>query len=691
MSDQLLPVRIGVDVGGTFTDLVLLDERTGHIAYHKTPSTPGDPSTAIAVGVEELLHREGVAASRVAYVGHGTTVATNMVIERRGAKTAVVTTRGFRDVLEIARQTRPHLYDYTQSRPPPLASRALRFEINERLDALGDVLVPICESEVDALIEDLKTIGDVGAVAVCFLHSYRNPVHEQHLVQRIADALPHLYVCRSSDVLAEFREFERTSTTVMNAYVGPRMRHYMEQLTARLADIGVQVAPLTMQSNGGLMSADAVRAYPVRTCLSGPAAGVVAAGALSVAAGVPGLIAFDVGGTSTDVSLVIDGKPATTAEREVAGYPVRSAMVDVHVIGAGGGSIARVDEAGGLKVGPRSAGADPGPVAYGRGGEWVTLTDANVVLGRLNPQSLLGGRMQVDAEVARAALREQIAQPLGISLEAAALGIIEVAVANIARAIRSVSTARGYDPATMALLAYGGAGPVHAVSVAREVQGSRVIVPVEPGTLCARGILLSNLNTDFVRTVMSAATAAGWQQLQGFLKVLCTEADAWLNHEQIAPPERGFELSVDARYDGQSFEVPVSVASVGVAIDEFRRSFHAAHRGVYGYDLPEREIILVNARVRAIGQVPKAELLALDGVEREAKPMARDVFIDRQSGWQEIPVYGRGDLSVGLKLHGPAVIEEMSSTVFLGQSDTLEVDAYGNLNILLGDLDEDGL
>ncbi|MBV9249418.1 MAG: hydantoinase/oxoprolinase family protein, partial [Acetobacteraceae bacterium] len=459
--------RIGFDVGGTFTDLTLHNTATGALHHFKLPSTPADLSDAIASGIGTLLCQAGVSPSAVGFVGHGTTVATNMVIEHRGVRTGLITTRGFRDVLEIGRQVRPNLYDYTVRTPVPLVPREHRIEMRERLDASGAVLQALDEDAVAAAADALGAQG-VQAIAICFLHAYLNDAHERRAAEIVRQRLLGVFVCTSSEVLPEFREFERFSTTVINAYIGPRVDRYLHRLLARLAELGVATQPYTIHSNGGLMPVETVRRFPVRTCLSGPAAGVVGAAIVGREAGFPNLITFDAGGTSTDVSLVERGQPAFATSRMIAGYPVRMPMVDVHVIGAGGGSLAWLDDAGALKVGPSSAGADPGPVAYGCGGDKPTLTDANIVLHRLDPEVLLGGRMWVDEGAARRAIQEQIASPLGLSLEQAALGIIRIAVANMSRAIRAVSTEKGYDVGGFALFAYGGAGPLHAAAVAAE-------------------------------------------------------------------------------------------------------------------------------------------------------------------------------------------------------------------------------
>jgi N-methylhydantoinase A len=684
--------RIGIDVGGTFTDFTLLEESGGRVSFHKVPSTPQDPSEAIERGIAELLKTQRIAPSEVSHVGHGTTVATNLVIERKGAVTGLITTRGFRDVLEIGRQVRPHLYDYRVTKPPPLARREHRMEVSERVNAKGEVLAALDEREVEAAARALKAEG-VRSVAICFLHAYRNPDHERRARAVVERLVPEAYISVSSEVLPEFREFERLSTTVLNAAVGPRMERYLNRFLDRVKALSIAVEPYTIHSNGGLMSVRAVRSFPVRTCLSGPAAGVVGAAAVGHAAGYENLVTFDVGGTSTDVSLVWRGKPLFSSNRSVADYPVKTPMVDIHVIGAGGGSIAWMDDAGALKVGPKSAGADPGPAAYAKGGTEPTITDAQICLRRLNPVALLEGRLPVDERAARAAIEGAVARPLGLALEAAAEGVIRIANANMSRAIRSVSTERGYDLSQFALFAYGGAGPLHATEIAAECGIPTVVVPQEPGTLCARGMLLTDISFDFVRSELSALTAAGWHRVCELFEGMATEARAWLERERVAPADRSFRYHVDARYEGQNFEVIVPLAHVAPdAMDAFAGAFHAAHRQEYGYDLPGKAIEIVNCRLQAVGRVPKAPLKELEpGADStpvqalEGLTPTRSVYHGAAYGWVETPVYGRATLAAGTELRGPAVIEEMSSTVLLVPGQRAMVDRIGNIVIRIND------
>ena len=678
--------RIGIDVGGTFTDFTLLHEDDGRVSYHKVASTPRDPSQAIEQGIADLLSMHAIAPREVGHVGHGTTVATNLVIERRGALTGLITTRGFRDVIEIGRQVRPHLFDYSVVKPPPLAARAHRIEISERVNSRGEVLVQLDEREVEAAAARLKDAG-VQSVAVCFLHSYRNPAHEQAARRIVERVLPCAYISVSSEVLPEFREYERWSTTLLNAAVGPRMQTYLESFLARVKNLGIAVEPFTIHSNGGLMSIRAVRAFPVRTCLSGPAAGVVGAAEIGRVAGFPNLVTFDVGGTSTDVSLISRGTPLFSSNRLIADYPVKTPMIDIHVIGAGGGSIAWMDDAGALKVGPKSAGADPGPAAYMRGGTAATITDAQISLHRLNPVALLDGRLKVDAAAARAAIVEKVAQPLKLTLEEAAEGVIRIANANMSRAIRSVSTERGYDLSQFALFAYGGAGPLHASEVAAECGIPTVIVPQEPGTLCARGMLLTDISFDFVRSEIAEVTPQSWLHVCKLFAEMEAEAGAWLTRERVPKTEQSVRYHIDARYQGQNFEVMVAVRGVATeGMTAFLGEYAAAHQREYGYYVPGRAVEIVNCRLQAVGAVAKAPLreIGTSGSAAAAVTAQRRVYFGAKRGWLDTPVHARAKLPAGAELAGPALIEEMSSTVLLAPGQSASVDRIGNLIINVG-------
>ncbi len=673
--------RIGVDVGGTFTDFTLLDQATGQVHFFKLASTPADASDAIEEGLRRMLDQLGLPADGVAYLGHGTTVATNIVIERRGARTGLLTTKGFRDILELGRQARPSIYDYRIAKAVPLVPRDRRLEVAERIGPDGEVIEPLDEASLLLAAQALAAAG-VDSVAICFLHSYRTPDHEARAKQVVQQVLPHAYLTVSSEILPEFREFERMSTTVVNAFVGPRMSTYLERLKQRVAEIGIPVEPYTVHSNGGLMSIETVRDCPVRTCVSGPAAGVVGAAEIGRVAGYPDLITFDVGGTSTDVSLISGNQPLYTSARMVADYPVKTPMLDIHVIGAGGGSIAAIDPAGAVKVGPQSAGADPGPVAYGRGGTQPTLTDANLCLGRLDASMLLGGRMQIDLDAARWVIKDTIATPLGLSVEEAAHGIIQIANANMSRAIRSVSVEKGYDISRFALCAFGGAGPLHAAEVAAECGIPTLLIPREPGTLCARGMLLTDLSADYVRSHYSDAGLQSWGTILELFQRMEAEGRLWLQREAIAPADQQFRRVLDARYRGQNFEVKVGCDGLDASdLPALIERFHAVHVQEYGYAIQHRAVEFVSARVQAIGLVPKAPQAEIAGGPSLAAAVTgeRPIYIDRAHGWQTARVYQRAALPVGPAFPGPAIVNEMSATTVILPGQMATIDPWGNL------------
>jgi len=670
-------LRIGIDVGGTFTDFTLVSTGDVAIRHFKVPSTPQDPSVAIEDGLNQIFDA-GFRPDRVDYIGHGTTVATNIIITRQGTLTGLVTTKGHRDVLEIARQQRPHLYDYSVQRPKPLVERSLRIEVEERITADGTVMIPLNESDLRKAAETFRARG-VAAVAVCFLHAYRYPAHEQHAGRVLRALLPDIPISLSSEVQPEFREFERFSTTAMNSYLMPKMGRYLGRLQARCTALKIPVRPYTVHSNGGLMSLKTAGELPVRTCLSGPAAGVVGAALVAEAAGFPNVITYDVGGTSTDVSLIVEGQIAYTPLREVAGYPIRCPMIDVHVIGAGGGSIAWIDDAGGMKVGPQSTAALPGPAGYGRGGMDATLTDANIVLGRLNSTALLAGALPLDAGAAREAVAK-LAGRIAATTEATADGIVRIAVANMARAIRSISVARGCDLRRHALVAFGGAGPLHAALVADETGMSQVLIPVSPGTMCARGVLLSDISRSFVCTILAALSPAVWEGSLREAARLRDQAAVWLTEEKVPESKQSFRRIVEARYLGQNHEV--GIAAESDRGEDFASAFHAANRDLYGYDLPDRAIEIVNIRIDAIGatQSEIAVEPAVLGEIHDALIGERLVDFGRDHGGARLtPVYRRRDIPSEASLQGPAIIEELSSTTLLPPGWGARIDRFRNI------------
>ncbi|MEO8159113.1 MAG: hydantoinase/oxoprolinase family protein [Betaproteobacteria bacterium] len=653
---------LGVDVGGTFTDIALIRISDGQAFFHKTSSTPSDPSAAVAEGVSALLAQSRVNASEVRYFGHGTTVATNAVITGRTARTGLITTKGFRDVLDIRRQRQPHTYDIRIDKPAALVPRHLRKELRERVYLSGDPALPPDIDALQPIIADFKRQG-VEAVAVCFLHSYARPEHEALVARAVQDGLPEAFICSSHEVLAEFREYERISTTVLNAALGPVMSRYLNRLAA-LADAMGLVAPKIQQSNGGVSSARDAGANAVRTLVSGPAAGVTGATQLAVAAGAPDIITFDVGGTSTDVCLIQDGRPLIARQREFHRYPVRFPMVDVHSVGAGGGSIAWVDDGGFLRVGPQSAGAVPGPACYGLGGESPTVTDANVVLGRLPGDALLGGRMPIDASLARKAIEERIAVPMGLSVEDAAQGILTILNENMMRAIRVISVEKGYDPRNFTLVAFGGAGPLLASALAFELGISRVMVPPHPGLLCAHGLLVADVRADFSLSRIGLLNEAGADGLNGGFAELERRAADWFSREGVPPTQRRVDRSLDLRFAGQSHELTVPIASKNlqeVDLSAIVTAFQGEHMRVFGY-APDGQVQIVTYRLSAhtpVAGAPRHRPVAQ--VKGSALTGSRRAHF-QGIGFVDCPIYDRSLLEPQKEVRGPAIMEQMDTT-----------------------------
>ncbi|MBI2320570.1 MAG: hydantoinase/oxoprolinase family protein [Chloroflexi bacterium] len=677
-------LRIGVDTGGTFTDLALIDPQTGAFRLHKLSSTPDDPSLAIAQGIAELLAADGADPSSVAYLGHGTTVATNAVIEGHIGKTALLTTAGFRDVIELARQRRPDLYNLDIDKPHPIAARDLRRELDERTAYDGQRLRPVDPAQVRAILADLASAG-VEAVAIVLLHSYANPAHERQVKALVEQHLPGVPVCSSSDVLPEFREYERTATTLLNAALMPVMSRYLGALERRVRELGLPHLPHIMQSSGGIMGPAAAGEKPVNTLFSGPSAGVIGAAHVGRLAGFADLITFDMGGTSTDVCLVEQGQPAFTHQRAIAGLPLKAPTLDVHSVGAGGGSIGWIDHGGLLKVGPRSAGARPGPACYGLGGTEPTVTDANVVLRRLNPAYLLDGRMRIDSERSAAAIAERVAQSLGRSLTDAAQGIVRIVNVNMQRAIRVISVERGRDPRQFTLVAFGGAGPLHAAELARDMGIPRVLVPESPGVLCALGLLVADIRADFGRTAPMGGDHADPARLTAIFADLEAQARAWLEREQVPADQGLLARSVDMRYLGQDYELPVAAmagalaaADVGTLVERF----HREHERVYGYCAPDAPTQMVSFRVVASAAVPKPsfeQAAAGGGDLAVARVGEREVWFGDAGGFVACPIYRRASLGPGIELRGPAVLEQMDATTVVLPGQRAYVDSYRNV------------
>jgi N-methylhydantoinase A len=659
--------RLGVDVGGTFTDLVAVDG--GDVRVEKVASTPDAPERAVVEGLAAI--DDAVPATAVDFFGHGTTVATNAVLEGEWAETALVTTEGFRDALEIGRQARPDIYDLQGSKPDPVVPRDRRYEVAERLDERGEVLEPLDEAALGELAADLEA----DSVAVSLLFAFENDDHERR-VGRILEAAGVDSVSLSSAVLPEIREYERTLATALNAALRPVMEGYLGSLEADLETAGVTAPLRVMGSNGGVVDVATARRRPVETLLSGPAAGVRGAAYVAGRLAEGDLLTMDMGGTSCDVSLVEGGDPLVTTDVEVGDYPVAVPMVDVHTVGSGGGSVARVDEGGALRVGPESAGADPGPVCYGRGGDAPTVTDAHCVLGRIDPGAFLGD-VGGAIEETEAAL-ERLGDRLGVGPREAAAGVLEVADANTARALRVVSVERGYDPREFALVAFGGAGPLHAASVAADVGVPEVLVPRGAGVLSALGLLVSNLTYE-----------ASTSRIRPWSEVDAAELEAAFREFESGGEERvpdglpvDHERYVDLRYEGQSFDlrVPAPDALDGAALAAVADRFHERHETRYGHAAPDEPLELVTVRVRTLGVVdpPELEPPSVSGDPEDAVRETRSVRFEAD---RETPVYVREELPTGAALEGPAVVEGAESTVVVRPDDSLAVADDGTLRL----------
>lgn len=678
-------LRIGVDSGGTFTDVCLLDEATGQFSVWKLSSTPHDPSEAIAEGAREAVSRFGGDDGKVSFFGHGTTVATNALIQGRGAKTGLITNDGFRDLLDLGRQTRPHLYDLQTDKPTPLVPRDRRLEVQERLLYDGTVERSPDDDEVRAAARKLREMG-VEAAAVCFLYSFIDPTHETRVAAILEEELGDAFVTASHRVCPEFREFERLSTTVVNAFLGPVMKGYLSRLTPRLRESGIDAPPHITQSNGGTITFETASTLPVRTVLSGPSTGVVGALETGRIVGTEDIITFDMGGTSTEVSLIQGGRPETTTEAIVHGYPLKVPMIDIHTVGAGGGSIAYADSGGFLKVGPRSAGAAPGPICYGLGNDEPTVTDANVVMQILNPTELLGGRMKIEQEPAIRAI-ETLGRQIGLSTLDTAAGIVRVVTANMARAIRLISIQRGHDPREYSLMPFGGGGPVHAGRLARELGMRRILVPRNPGILCALGLLLTDLRHDLSVTRRMVLEAASIPTVRNVMAGLRADADTWFAAENVAPDRQRLVASADMRYAGQNYELSVPIpdlADDAALLDALMDNFNAAYDRLYDYTSPDEAIEIVTFRVEAYGVVEKPQFVANPDAGPDASAAmleSRDVYMPENGEFVATAVYDRDRLQTGNRIEGPAVIEQMDSTTFVLPGQSASIDPYHNIVI----------
>jgi N-methylhydantoinase A len=678
--------HVGVDTGGTFTDCVALDVDTGLLHALKVPSAPADPARAAVHGLARLHERYGIAPAAIERFIFGTTVATNAILERKGARTALVATRGTRDVIEIQRQWRNRLFDLALQRPEPLVPRRWRLEADERIAADGSTITPLTDAEAARVAAEVAALG-VESVAVALIFSFLAPDHERALRAALGRAAPDVPVSLSSDICPEFREYERTCTTLLNAYVMPKVHRLAARLESELAAAGLAAPLRIMQSNGGLMGSAQARAEPVRTLLSGPAGGVVGAAAVAAAAGLRDVITMDMGGTSLDISLVRDGRVGLSAEGRVGTLPVKIPQVDTHTIGAGGGSIARVAR-GTLKVGPESAGAEPGPACYGRGGREPTSTDAAVVLGLIDPAYFLGGDITLDAGAAHAAVRDGIGRPLGLDAAEAALAAVRVQVANMVSGIRAVSVEQGRDPRDFALVPFGGAGSLYAGHVAEEMSIGRILVPVYPSVLSALGMLMTDVKYTQVLTRLTPAAAADGETIAALYRDLEARLTAALREEGIPPARMLLERSCDMRYHGQAYEVnvPVATGPAGGPLDvaTLVARFHAEHRNSYGQADEREPVELVNFRVTGVGLVAKATLAPRAATEPggPAVPKGeRRAYFGGGAGWLPCPVFERTALGPGTELAGPALVEEAGATIVVYPGHHAVTDALGNLHI----------
>jgi N-methylhydantoinase A len=680
-----MSVRVAIDIGGTFTDATLIDETTGRVSIAKVLSTPADPSEGFMHAVERALGEGGVETGAVRLVVHATTVATNAIIEGQVARSGFVATAGFRDLLEIARQVRPTLYDTQFEKPPPLVPRDRAVEVRERLGPAGEVLTPLADDSVREAAAVLRSAG-VESVAVCLLHSYVNPEHERRVGAILAEELPGVPVSLSAEVAPEFREYLRASTTVINAVIRPVVERYLARIEGRLAEAGIDAKLLVMQSSGGVFSSEAAARRPVFMVESGPAAGVIASAHLGGTIGRGEVLSFDMGGTTAKVGLIRDGRPTVTKDYNVgghagagiggqalSGYPVRTPVVDLIEIGAGGGSIAWVDSGGLLRVGPRSSGADPGPVCYRRGGVEPTVTDANVVLGRLNPDYFLGGEMGLDVEGARRAIEERCAKPLGLDVTAAANGIVEIANAAMVNALHLISVQRGYDPRDFALVGFGGAGPVHANAIAREAGMPTLVVPRSPGIFSATGLLTTDLKRDAATTMLRRLDELDPAELEREFARLEDAGGAELAREGLRGDDVEFVRQVDVRYVGQSYELTIGAG------DGLLERFHAEHERTYGFNAPGEPVEVVSLRLTSVGRIAKPPPVPIEATGRAEPKARRPVYFAEADGYVDCPIYDRYALPAGASFAGPAVVEEFDSTTVVHPGFSVRVDEPGNL------------
>jgi N-methylhydantoinase A len=685
--------RVGIDIGGTFTDLVLIDDETGERSVGKILTTPEDPSEAVEEGLLELLEREGIEAGRLGTVVHGTTLVTNALIERRGTKTALLTTEGFRDAVAIGTEHRYDMYDIFIEKPEPLVPRSLRYGVRERILDDGSVLRELDEEQVRSIAAEFEE-REVGAVAVSFLHGFRNPAHERRVAEIIAEEAPEVTVSLSSEVSPELREYERTSTTICNVYVRPLVERYLQRLEERLRRLGTEGSLYIMLSNGGTASVQTASRFPIRLLESGPAAGALAAAFYGRESGFPDVLSFDMGGTTAKACVVEDGEPLTSNEFEIArvyrfkkgsGLPVKTSVIEMIEIGAGGGSIARVDALGLLKVGPESAGADPGPVCYGQGGDEPTVTDADLILGYLDPHFFLGGRMELDREGATRAIEQKIASRLGMDAIEAAWGIHQVVNENMANAARVHAVERGKDPRKYPLFAFGGAGPVHAYRVARALGVPGFVAPLGAGATSAFGFLCAPLAFDFKRSLYGRLDDLAWSEVNRALGEMEEEGRNLLRASGVEDEEIKVRRLGEMRYVGQGHEVAVELPEGTLGPDdaaEIEERYRQEYRRLYGREGPDVPLETMTWRLEVASPRPRIQLEPRKGSPRapsEAHKGEREIYHPEHEDFRNVPVYDRYRLDPGAAFEGPAVVEERESTVVLGPDAEVEIDAARNL------------
>ena len=687
-------LRAGIDIGGTFTDLIVVDDTTGELTFGKILTTPADPSQAVADVLKDALQRGKSGAEAVQHVIHGTTLVTNAVIERKGARTALLTTRGYRDAYEIAREHRYDLYDLFLEMPTPLVPRYLRLEVDERIYADGTVARAPDPEQIARLVAELRDKG-IEAIAVCLIHSYANPAHEQLVADVIREIAPDMRVSLSSDVVPEIREYERTSTTVVNVYVQALVEDYLAELVRRLRDLGLRGELLLMLSSGGISTVETAIRFPLRLLESGPAGGALAAAYFGELAHERNLMAFDMGGTTAKLCVIENGQPLTSTEFEVdrkyrfkagSGLPVKVPVVELIEIGAGGGSIARVDSLGLLKVGPDSAGADPGPACYGRGGTEPTVTDADLLLGYLDPAFFLGGRLRLDQAAAERAIGSRIAEPLGMSPVRAAWGIHQLVNEGMAGAARVHAIERGKDPRTLPLFAFGGAGPGHGFGVARVLHSPRLIVPFGAGVTSAFGFLTAPLSFDFVRSYVCELDHADWQHVNAILDAMAAQGDEILTRSAVAEAERRFVRQADVRYAGQGHEIRIDLPTGRLgpeSLPRIRETFETVYRALFGRTGPEVPLEAISWRVIASGPKPTVRMNVPDMASATPLKGERLTYFPEWEEHRPVPVYDRYVLGTGTSIEGPAIIEERESTTVVGPGARVEVDMARNLVVNL--------